>query len=302
MTPDPDQEDQIALKLDDEAGALCRAWDDKGRLSQAYKKPDLALQAHNVLEQLHHIGRAPGPQLLALFARLLELGDGPFIDLWQGTPSRAQEDDANLPEHHRQPETGKLMPAWDRAVMIEAEHDPDPTEKHPSVALRRDVARGALRPSTDTSGPEYRITKWRGTDGYREAVEQTRKDAHAWMDLAKRLLNSESKVEAFNSEPTSKRLVFFVDTVKQAMGEEGARASAALDEFAYAKIAARIEHLASLRETAPQIPPLLEHGTPPRIFVSMVIGAAIQAGLPVGERLRITRFAREFVRQKVSGD
>jgi len=145
VTLAPDQIDQIAMKLDDEAGALCRAWDDKGRLSQAYKKPDIALQAHNALEELHHIGRAPGPQLLALFARLLELGDGPFLDLWRGTPSRAQGDDANLPEHHRQPETGRLMPAWDRAVMFEAEHDPDPAGKFPSIARRVDVARHASR-------------------------------------------------------------------------------------------------------------------------------------------------------------
>ena len=295
----PDQKDQIAIHLDDEAGKLCRAWDDKSRLSRAYKKPDVARQAHNVLEELHHIDRPPGPQLLALFARLLQLGDGPFLDLWQGTPSRAQEDDVNLPEHHRQPETGRRMPAWDRAVQFEAGHDPDPVGKFPSIAKRVDVARKAMRPSTDTSKPENQITTWRRTGEYREAVEQTRRDAPDWLDLAKRILDPETKAEAFKSEANSKRLLFFVDTIKQAINEDEVKASAALHEFAHEKIAAHVGRQSPMREESRKIPSLLEHGAPPRIFLSMVTSAAIEAGLPVGERLRITRQVREFVRQKV---
>ena len=125
MELDSETRDQLAAQVNEEAGKLCDEWDeiDNGmQPGSLYAKPDIRLQAHNLLEHLHFYDRPPGGNVLALFSRLLKLGDSPFQPEFAGTPSRARTERDNIPWHHVAAVSAKMVPNWEAAVDAEAHH------------------------------------------------------------------------------------------------------------------------------------------------------------------------------------
>ena len=173
-----DHRAEIAVGLDEEAELLCRAWDNEARLRYPYTKPDIRQQAHNILETLHWINRPPSVAILRLFSLIMEIGDGQFITQWAGTPSRAAGDSEALLDHKVAPVSGKLMPAWRRAVSFEAKHPPAPSSPKLSSVGARKVAEYAFG-SKDRGGT---IMAWRKDDNYISKIKWHREHVMPLLD------------------------------------------------------------------------------------------------------------------------
>lgn len=173
MDLDEDTRSQLAAQANEEAGKLCDAWDeidDGMQPGSLYTKPDIRRQAHNLLERLHFYDRPPGVNVLALFSRLLKLGDSPFQSEFAGTPSRAKTERGNISWHHAAPVGTKSLPNWEAAIDIDALHPEDPTGEHPSIlplaALNREIFGEKDSRST--------LREWRKGERYREEVKSLR--------------------------------------------------------------------------------------------------------------------------------